>query len=200
LSGPSDGGSVPRSIALASLPNLITLGRLLCVPVTVWLILNAYFGAAFWLCVVAGLSDAADGFLAKQLRAKSELGAYLDPLADKALLVSVFVTLGYAGVVASWLVILIVFRDLLIVGGALVYATMTRTLRMQPLFISKLNTALQIVLAAVLLARSAYGFADGFVEILIHVVAATTILSGAAYVMKWGFSAAKLGEKPAAGE
>jgi len=169
---------VPRSIALASLPNLITLGRLLCVPVTVWLILNAYFGAAFWLCV----------------------GAYLDPLADKALLVSVFVTLGYAGVVASWLVILIVFRDLLIVGGALVYATMTRTLRMQPLFISKLNTALQIVLAAVLLARSAYGFADGFVEILIHVVAATTILSGAAYVMKWGFSAAKLGEKPAAGE
>jgi cardiolipin synthase len=182
---------VPRSIALASLPNLITLGRLLCVPVTVWLILNAYFGAAFWLCVVAGLSDAADGFLAKQLRAKSELGAYLDPLADKALLVSVF---------ASWLVILIVFRDLLIVGGALVYATMTRTLRMQPLFISKLNTALQIVLAAVLLARSAYGFADGFVEILIHVVAATTILSGAAYVMKWGFSAAKLGEKPAAGE
>src|SRR4029079_16626289 len=105
---------------------------------------------------------AADGFLAKQLRAKSELGAYLDPLADKALLVSVFVTLGYAGVVASWLVILIVFRDLLIVGGGLVYATMTRTLRMQPLFISKLNTALQIVLAAVLLARSAYCFGDGF--------------------------------------
>jgi cardiolipin synthase len=168
--------------------------------VAVWLILNAYFSAGFWLFVLAGISDAADGFIAKQLRAKSELGSYLDPLADKALLVSVFITLGYAGVVESWLVILIVFRDLLIIGGALLYATMTRTLRMQPLLISKLNTALQIVLAAVLLAKAAYGFADGFTEMLIHVVAATTILSGAAYVMKWGFSAARLGEKPAPGE
>ena len=191
---------MPRSAVIASLPNLITLARLLSVPVAVWLILNAYFGAAFWLFVLAGISDAADGFIAKQLRARSELGAYLDPLADKALLVSVFITLGYGGVVESWLVILIVFRDLLIIGGALLYATMTRALRMQPLLISKLNTALQIVLAAVLLAKAGYGFADGFTEILIHVVAATTILSGAAYVMKWGFSAARLGEKPVPGE
>ena len=103
MSGPLETGPLPRSAAIASLPNLITLGRLLCVPVTVWLILNAYFGAAFWVCVAAGLSDAADGFIAKQLRAKSELGAYLDPLADKALLVSVFITLGYAGIVeAGW--------------------------------------------------------------------------------------------------
>ena len=96
--------------------------------------------------------------------------------------------------------ILIVFRDLLIIGGALLYATMTRALRMRPLLISKLNTALQIVLAAVLLARAAYGFPDELVENLIHVVAATTILSGAAYVMKWGFTAARLGEKPVPGE
>jgi cardiolipin synthase len=141
-----------------------------------------------------------DGFIAKRFRAQSELGAYLDPLADKALLVSVFVTLGYSGAVESWLVILIVFRDLLIIGGALLYATMIRTLRMQPLWISKLNTVLQIALAAALLAKAGLGFADGFTEVLVHVVAATTILSGAAYVVKWGFKAARIGESPAVGE
>ncbi len=191
---------MPRSTVIASLPNLITFARLLSVPVAVWLILGQYYAVAFWLFVLAGISDAVDGFLAKRFRAESELGAYLDPLADKALLVSVFVTLGHAGVVESWLVILIVFRDLLIIGGALLYATMTHALRMQPLLISKLNTALQILLAAALLAKAGFGFADGFTEVLVHVVAATTILSGAAYVVKWGFKAAGVGDNPVAGE
>jgi cardiolipin synthase len=115
-------------------------------------------------------------------------------------LVSVFETLGYEGVVESWLVILIVFRDLLIIGGALLYATMTRALRMQPLLISKLNTALQILLAAALLAKAGYAIGDGFTEALVHVVAVTTILSGAAYVVKWGFKAARIGASPAPGE
>ena len=185
---------------IASLPNLVSFARLLSVPVAVWLILNQHFDVAFWLFVLAGVSDAVDGFLAKRFRAESELGAYLDPSADKALLVGVFVTLGHAGVVESWLVILIVFRDLLIIGGALLYATMTRALHMQPLLISKLNTALQIMLAAALLAKAGFGFGDGMTEVLVHVVAATTILSGAAYVVKWGFKAARLGDSPAAGE
>jgi cardiolipin synthase len=193
-------GTPRRAVWMALLPNLISFARLLCVPVAVWLILNQRFAIAFWLFLLAGISDAVDGFIAKRFRAKSELGAYLDPLADKALLVSVFVTLGYAGAVQSWLVILIVFRDLLIVGGALLYATMFRGLRMQPLWISKLNTALQIALAAALLAKAGFGFPDGFTEILVHVVAATTILSGAAYVVKWGLKAARLGESPVAGE
>lgn len=191
---------MPRSALIASLPNLITLARLLSVPVAVWLILNQHFAVAFWLFLIAGASDAVDGFIAKRFRAKSELGAYMDPLADKALLVSVFVTLGYEGVVQSWLVILIVFRDLLIIGGALLLATLTRALRMQPLLISKLNTALQILLAAALLAKAGYGIVDGFTEALVHVVAATTILSGAAYVVKWGFKAARIGASPAPGE
>ena len=191
---------MPRSALTAWLPNLITFARLLSVPVAVWLILNQYFGIAFWLFVLAGISDAVDGFIAKRFRASSELGAYLDPLTDKALLVSVFVTLGHAGVVESWLVILIVFRDLLIIGGALLYVTMTGTLHMQPLLISKLNTALQIALAATLLAKAGFGIGDGVTEILIHVVAATTILSGAAYVVKWSLKAARLGDRPVAGE
>ncbi|HXV23560.1 MAG TPA: CDP-alcohol phosphatidyltransferase family protein [Alphaproteobacteria bacterium] len=189
-----------RSVLIASLPNLITLGRLLSVPVAVWLILNQHFSICFWLFLIAGISDAVDGFIAKRFRAKSELGAYLDPLADKALLVSVFIALGHEGVVEGWLVILIVFRDLLIIGGALLYFTMTGALRMQPLWISKLNTALQILLAAALLAKAGLGIGDGLTQTLVHVVAATTLLSGAAYVAKWGFKAARIGESAAPGE
>ncbi len=189
-----------RSALISSLPNLITLGRLLSVPVAVWLILNQHFSVCFWLFLIAGISDAVDGFIAKRFRAESELGAYLDPLADKALLVSVFVALGHEGVVEGWLVILIVFRDLLIIGGALLYFTMTGALRMQPLLISKLNTALQILLAVALLAKAGFGIGDGLTQTLVHAVAATTLLSGAAYLAKWGFKAARIGESTAPGE
>lgn len=172
------------------LPNFITLARLLAVPVAIYLILQDQLLAAFWVFVAAGISDAVDGFLAKRLKLESEIGAYLDPLADKALLVGVYVTLGYVGQVPVWLVILIVFRDVLIVGGAILFQTITQSLRMQPLFISKVNTAAQIGLAASVLARPALGVAlDAVPEMLTIIVAGTTFLSGAAYVAKWGWLA-----------
>jgi len=172
------------------LPNLISLARLLAVPVAVYLILLDELLPAFWVFVAAGISDAVDGLLAKRMKLESEIGAYLDPLADKALLVGVFVTLGYVGQVPIWLVILIVFRDVLIIGGAILFQTLTQSLHMQPLFISKVNTAAQIVLAAAVLARPALGVPlDSVPEILIIIVAMTTFLSGAAYVIKWGWMA-----------
>lgn len=175
---------------LRQIPNLITLARLLAVPVTVYLILLGELVPAFWIFFAAGISDAVDGLIAKRLNLVSEIGAYLDPLADKALLMGVFVTLGYVGQVPIWLVILIVFRDLLIVGGAILFQTLTHSLQVQPLFISKVNTAAQITLAAVVLARPALGVAlDEVPEILTLIVAMTTFLSGAAYVIKWGWMA-----------
>lgn len=175
------------------LPNLITLGRLLAVPVTVYLLLLGLDRAAFWLFVAAGVSDALDGIVAKRFDLRSELGAYLDPLADKALLMSIYVTLGYLGHVAVWLVILIVFRDLLIVGGALLFHTLTRSLTMEPLFISKANTTAQIVLACVVMAELAWDFSLPRVDLaLVLLVAATTVLSGGAYVIKWGRKAAAM--------
>jgi cardiolipin synthase (CMP-forming) len=173
----------------AALPNLISLARLLAVPLAVWLIVSDRLGVAFWLFVAAGISDALDGFLAKHLDLRSELGAYLDPLADKALLTSVYVTLGYEGHMASWLVILVVFRDVLIIGGAILYQTLTGALRMQPLLISKLNTAAQIALAAVVLAQSGLGVDYGIDTLLVPVVAATTLASGGAYLVVWGWRA-----------
>lgn len=182
------------SILVSALPNFISLARLLAVPFTVWLILVDRHGAAFWVFVAAGISDAVDGFLARQLGARTMLGGFLDPLADKALLMSVYIALGYRGQIETWLVILVVFRDMLIIGGAILYQTMTQALKMQPLFISKINTTLQITLAAVLLAKLGLGIEDdhGAVTALIYVVAASTLLSGAAYVGIWGWRAFRI--------
>jgi len=170
-----------------SLPNFISLGRLLAVPLAVWLILSGKFGVAFWVFVVAGASDAVDGFLAKRLNAQTELGKVLDPLADKALLVSVYVTLGQAEHLPTWLVILVVFRDVLIVGGIILSHTLSRPVRMHPLVVSKVNTAAQILLAAGILGGLGLGLPiDDLILPMVYIVAATTAVSGAAYLVSWG--------------
>lgn len=170
-----------------SLPNFISLGRLLAVPLAVWLILSGKFGIAFWVFVAAGVSDAVDGFLAKRMNAQTELGKVLDPLADKTLLVGVYITLGQAEHLPTWLVILVVFRDLLIVGGIIVAHTLSRPVRMRPLVISKINTAGQILLAAGILGGLGLDLPiDSLIGPMVYLVAATTAVSGAAYLVSWG--------------
>ena len=178
-----------RSPFLIALPNLITLARLLAVPLTVWLIIQGRYGAAFWVFAAAGASDALDGFIAKQFNLRTMLGAFLDPLADKMLLMSVYVALGYRGQVQAWLVILIVSRDVLIIGGAILYQTVTQSLTMKPLLISKINTAAQIALAVLMLGKLGLGVSDDFriLDAMTLLVAATTILSGAGYIAIWGW-------------
>jgi cardiolipin synthase len=176
--------------------NLITLGRLLSVPVSIWLILAGQFGAAFWMFVIAGVSDAVDGFIAKRFDMRTRIGALLDPVADKTLLVSTYVTLGVAAQLPTWLVILVVSRDLMIVGGFLLVQLLSTDTRWEPLMVSKANTVLQIVLVALTLARLAFAFDDhGLGLVLVYAVAATTILSGAAYLVRWARSLA--GAEPA---
>lgn len=171
---------------MINLPNLITLARLFASPFAVYLILNAHWSPAFWVFVLAGLSDAVDGFIARRFDARTLIGGYLDPLADKALLVSAFVVLGYMGHLPAWLVMLVVFRDLLIVGGALLVHTLTGGLTMQPLMISKINTVMQFILPAYVLGRLALDVdGDWIAPTLIYLVAATTALSGASYVVIW---------------
>jgi cardiolipin synthase len=166
-----------------NIPNTITLGRLLAVPVTIWLILNNLNLAAFWLFVVAGVSDAIDGYLAKRWDQVTEFGKYLDPLADKALLVSIYITLGVQGHLESWLVIMVVFRDVMIVGAVILYQTMVRRLEMSPLIISKVNTLAQIVLAALVLGSRGFDVDTGlFFELMIGIVTMTTVISGLSYL------------------
>jgi cardiolipin synthase len=174
-----------------NLANLITLGRLLAVPVIVWFILSGDFIATFWLFAAASISDAIDGYVAKNFDQRSDLGALLDPIADKTLIVSLFVTLGIAGDLPDWLVILVVFRDLLIIGGFLLAAALAQPIAWRPLMVSKVNTTLQLVLVVVALAQLAFRFNDGgAVTALIYLVGATTVLSGGAYLVRWARSLA----------
>jgi cardiolipin synthase (CMP-forming) len=169
--------------SLVTLPNLITMARLCAVPATVWLILNGRLDLAFWLFVAAGVSDAVDGWVARVRNARSALGAILDPMADKLLLVCVFVTLAATGVLPDWLAILVVFRDLVIVGGVLVLWVLGQPPKIRPLFISKANTVAQIALAALALLLAGFGLrADGLLTAVVWTVAGTTFASGAAYV------------------
>ena len=169
--------------SLVTLPNLITMARLCAVPATVWLILNSRLDLAFWLFVAAGVSDAVDGWVARVRNARSALGAILDPMADKLLLVCVFVTLAAIGVLPDWLAILVVFRDLVIVGGVLVLWVLGQPPRIRPLFVSKANTVAQIALAALALLLAGFGLrADGLLTAVVWLVAGTTFASGAAYV------------------
>ena len=174
-----------------NIPNLISLARLLCVPLTVWLIINSQVLAAFWVFVLASISDALDGFIAKRFDLQTELGAYLDPIADKALLISVFITLGQAGYLYSWLVLLVVFRDSLILVGAFLYHLIHQNLTIKPLLISKINTAAQFILVTLVLGLHGYSIVNSMIiELMVYVVAVTTLMSGAAYVGIWGMRAA----------
>ncbi len=177
-----------------NLPNLISLARLLSVPLLVWAILAGKMELAFWVFIAAGISDAVDGFIAKHFGATSALGKYLDPLADKALLLGAYVTLGNAGYLPTWLVILVVFREVIIIGGAILILMLTEAAKIETLRISKINTAAQILLAAVVLAIAAMGLEEGELPLLqvyiawglTYLVAGTTFLSGASYIVKWG--------------
>lgn len=170
-----------------NLPNLISLARLLSVPAIVWLVIESHWLAAFALFVAAGLSDAVDGAIARRFDRQTTLGTYLDPLADKALLVAVYVTLAAVDRLASWLAILVLSRDVLIVGGVLVAQLFAVRIEARPLLLSKLNTVVQIVLAAAVLATIAFRL-DGLMPLidgLAWLVAASTVASGIGYGMLW---------------
>jgi len=176
----------PAGASVLTIPNFITIARLFAVPLIVWLILESRFVEAVVVFIVAGLSDAADGFIAKRFGAASELGAYLDPIADKALLVSVFLTLGSMGLLPAWLILLVVSRDILIIGAVILSYVMGNPVAVHPLWVSKANTAAQIVLIALILGeRSGVSIFAPLLASMALIVAGLTIASAAAYVIEW---------------
>lgn len=174
----------PSAHLLLTLPNLITLARLAAVPATIWLILNHRLDIAFLLFVAAAVSDGLDGWLARYTNARTAIGALLDPVADKALLVSVYVTLAAMGVLPDWLAILVVFRDVVIVGGLLLLWMLGARTAIKPLYVSKLNTAMQLALAGFALFHAGFGAElHTALILLVWLTAATTLWSGLAYVI-----------------
>ena len=185
-----DGSRVERapSAALLTLPNVISFARLCAVPLACWLVIGGRLDIAFLLFVAAGASDAVDGWLARRYGGGNSIGAVLDAMADKALLVTMYVTLAAVNEMPDWLAILVVFRDLVIVGGVVVLGLLGQPIVIRPLFVSKVNTTLQIMLVALTL------FLNGFrvtfpgdepaLLALTWAVAASTLASGGAYVWK----------------
>lgn len=169
-----------------SIPNLISLARILLVPVLVWAIAAGEMLFAFLLFLGAGVSDAIDGFLAKRFGMSSELGRYLDPLADKVLIVSIYVSLGITEAIPRWLVILVVSRDIMIVGAVMLAWLVDKPISVKPLAVSKLNTAAQILFAGLVLAALGFQFDAGWLLTgAMAAVAVLTLLSVAAYVREW---------------
>jgi len=180
-------GVTDRAGIALSIPNLITLARILLVPIVVWAIATpGAMWIAFLLFLAAGVSDAIDGYLAKRFGMTTVVGAYLDPLADKALIVSIYLTLGINYLIPRWLVILVVSRDILIVGGIMLAWVIGNPLKIKPLLVSKLNTVAQIVFACVVLGSLGFNYElPTLTLVLMGLVAVLTLLSVAAYVAEW---------------
>ncbi|MBF0347831.1 MAG: CDP-alcohol phosphatidyltransferase family protein [Magnetococcales bacterium] len=168
-----------------NLPNFLSFLRIFLVPAFIWLVLNDHIHGALVLFVLAGITDALDGFIAEKFNQVTELGKFLDPLADKVLIASGFVTLTINGLIPLWITLIVMTRDLVIVAGAIVFQLLTGSLRMEPLSLSKVNTLMQIVFIAITMAEDLYPDLSSLKNTLLIIVSITTILSGIIYIFVW---------------
>ena len=168
------------------LPNTLCVLRIALVPPTVWALGVSHYRTALGLVVLAALTDALDGFLARRFGWGSRVGSILDPLADKVMLVSLFLALGWLGLLPFWLTALVVLRDVVIVVGAIAYQVLVGGLKMEPTVAGKATTAAQLLLLGVVVGRLAgVPLPEGLVVTLIWIAAAVTLWSGVDYVYRW---------------
>ena len=163
--------------------NIITVTRLLVTPIIIWLIFSHYYSFALIFFILSGLSDALDGFIAEKFNQKTVLGSYLDPIADKTLIVSSILALAYVGSIPSWLVILIVSRDLAILGAVIVSWLAEGGLKIEPIISSKINTFLQIVYIGLLLLNNS--ISDSINDLPIFILPAFSILIAFSTLGSW---------------
>jgi cardiolipin synthase len=170
-----------------NIPNSLTVFRIVLVPVIVILLIQGQYGKALACFIIAGVTDGLDGLLARLLNQKTVLGAYLDPLADKALVISMFTTLAIVGVIPGWLAVVVISRDCIILGGILVLTLMSVNLDIKPSFVSKINTTLQLFAIFFALLLKIDGAGEHFLEafsVVCWLTATFTVISGADYLRK----------------
>lgn len=177
-------------IQLRHLPNLITCIRFILIAPILWALLTKCYPLAFYLFVIAGLSDGLDGLLARFFDWTTPLGALLDPLADKLLLMGSFIVLAYLQQIPLWLTIMVIGRDIWIMGGALLYRYWVGPLDYKPVWISKLNTFFQLVLVSLLIIKLAFfDIPAALIPHIIEAVFITTLLSFIQYTWMWFWQA-----------
>jgi len=173
-------------MSLRWLPNAISIFRIILILPVVVFIQNGRFGEALAVYFVAGISDGVDGFLARRFDWHTRLGALLDPVADKLLVASSYATLAWVGQIPAWLAVIVVLRDVVILGGATAYNFLIAPVKGEPTRISKLNTVLEILFVTSVLARASLGWpADEIVMMLGAGVFVTVVISGVDYVVAW---------------
>jgi len=176
------------------IPNIISFLRILLVVPTVYLLAHNQYSHALLIFLIAGFSDGLDGFLARRFGWTSRLGSFLDPMADKLLMTASYFMLGWLGHLPVWLVSVVIGRDLVIVFGALAYRFLIKDITMKPLFISKLNTVVQIFLVLLMLfSLSGLPMSAAvpvwLTQITIYIVLTTALLSGLSYILIWSHRA-----------
>lgn len=173
-----------KQLSILNLPNVITIARIILVPFIVWALCVQEFLIGFALFSVAGVSDFVDGWLARLQKIQTGFGAYLDPIADKLLMGAIYMTLGLLGHIPLWLVMLVLCRDVFILGVVSIAVFMKFNFQIKPLLTSKINTLLQILLVVLMLAD--LSFALGLAELhnwAYMAVAASTLISTFAYLV-----------------
>jgi cardiolipin synthase len=169
-----------------TVPNLITAIRIILAPVFIIYLINDQFLSALIVFLLCAISDCLDGMLARLLKQKSKLGSYLDPLADKFLLVAAFITLSIRGVLPPWLTVMVIARDILILLGVIVLFLNKMELKINPSIVSKITTCLQFITVVVVLARNHLPFGMEAYSTIFYITALFTISSGLHY-MHYGF-------------
>ena len=165
------------------IPNIITLLRFAAVPLLVWWLFDNQFNNALLLCILMGLSDALDGYLARTFDWKTTLGSYLDPAADKVMLICSYIALGALNLLPHWLVLIVIMRDVALLSGAVSYVSMTRRLEIEPSLISKLNTFVQILTVLAVIYSQINAFPVVVIQVLIGLTLLTTVASGYDYLV-----------------
>ena len=170
------------STAAVNVPNLLTLGRLLVTPLFVILLLRGQIPAALLIFILASITDGLDGLIARCFNQRTVLGAYLDPVADKALLMSAFICLAMMGIVPEWLTVIVLSRDILIVIGIAIFTLTEKPFRIRPSLVSKCTTAVQLLMVTVSLTAPLYSGLRPLQLPLVWTTAACTTVSGLHYV------------------
>lgn len=173
-------------MSLNWIPNAISMLRIALVVPVLWLILSGNYGWALLLFWIASFSDGIDGYLATRFGWQSKTGALLDPIADKLLVAGMFVALTYTQHIPIWLTTVVLFRDVVIVGGAVAYNYLIKPIEGEPTPVSKLNTVVQLLFLLFVLSRAAFGWPDKIaLTILGAATLVTVVISGFDYVAEW---------------
>jgi|UniRef100_A0A7C3V952 cardiolipin synthase len=180
-----------------TIPNLITLARILLTPLFIILLIQKRYQQALWVFVLAGLSDMADGLIARRWQQRSPLGTFLDPLADKLLMCSSFVTLSIYHLIPPWLTVIVISRDVVLVLGVMLFKLFHIPVVVKPSLAGKLSTTIQVVTVLLVLMVRAWGRSPAFLPVLFWLTGILTTISGVHYILqtlRHGFQSQNQGE------